>query len=225
MFSRFSHKSDLSRLDGLIRQLPFDLDDGAAVGALYAEWKAAPGKRNQYLIDLWTYCYVRRYFLVKFVRSEGGYSSGDLEMVIERAFKKISIGRETVREATRYPNWVVVVCRNTFVNFVTRQPDHVPVDRIAEPRVDPEPLDALHDQAIRASALDAAIRRLPAWLRVVARLRLVDGLAYEVIQERTGIPVPSVRTYANKAVMRLRQDKALLRGMGYEAENNVSGGS
>lgn len=225
MFSRFSHKSDLSRLDGLIRQLPFDLDDGAAVGALYAEWKAAPDKQNQYLIDLWTYCYVRRYFLVKFVRSDAGHSSGDLELVIERALQKIAAGRETIRDASRYPNWVVVTCRNIFVNFVTRQPDHIPVHRIAEPRVDPELLDALHDEAIRASALDAAIRRLPAYLRAVARLRLVKGLAYEVIQERTGIPVPSVRTYAHKAVARLRQDKAFLRGMGYESEKNVSGRS
>lgn len=225
MFSRLSHKSDLSRLDGLVRELPFDLDDGAAVGALYAEWKGAPGKQNQYLIDLWTYCYVRRYFLVKFVRGDGGYSSGDLELVIEKAFQKIAAGRDSLRDATRYPNWVVVVCRNTFVNFVTRQPDHIPVDRIAEPRADPEPLDALHDEAIRASALDAAIRRLPAYLRAVARLRLVKGLAYEVIQEQTGIPVPSVRTYAHKAVTRLRQDKIFLRGMGYEVERNVSGGS
>ncbi|NNE71551.1 MAG: sigma-70 family RNA polymerase sigma factor [Rhodothermales bacterium] len=208
--------SDLSRLDGLVRQLPFDLDDGEAVGALFTEWRRSRRRRSAHLLDLWTYCYVHRYFLLKFVRAAEGSTAGDLEMVIDRAFRKVSENRASVKDPRRYPHWVTVICRNVFVNHVTRHPGHISVDRIAEPAQPPDTLEAIHDDAIRAGALDGAINRLPRHLRIVARLRLVQDLAYEVISERTGIAVPSIRAYVHKALLRLRKDRRFLEAMGYE---------
>lgn len=208
--------ADLSRLDGLVRQLPFDLDDGAAVGSLFAEWRRSSRPRARHLLDLWTYCYVRRYFLVKFVRSAEHSTASDLEMVIDRAFKKVADNRKSIKDPERYPRWVIVVCRNVFVNHVTRQPAHISVDRIAEPSEEPDDVGRLHDEAIRATALDTAIERLPRHLREVARLRLAGELDYEVISDRTGLPVPSVRAYLHKAVVRLRRDRRFLDSLGYD---------
>jgi RNA polymerase sigma factor (sigma-70 family) len=216
VFFRSHLRKDLKDLDSLIRRLPFDLDDGDAVGRLYAEWNQNRRTQTGYLIDLWTYCYVRRYFLIKFIRSDAAYTGADLEMVVERSFLRIARKRETIREQHKYANWVIVVCRNTYLNYVTRQPDFVPMDRIAEPGAEDELLIELHDDAMRATALEAAIVRLPAHLREVAWMKLVDGLEYDDIEQRTGIAVPSARAYVHKALTRLRNDSRFLAILGYD---------
>lgn len=209
-------RKDLNDLDALIRKLPFALDDGEEVGRLYARWLRRPDRRTSYLIDLWTYCYVRRYFLTRFVRWPYSLAGSDLELNVERAYRKIEASRSGLREPERYPHWVIVICRNTFLNFVSRRKDHVSVEKVAEPAGDDdEGLLALHDDAVRASALDAAISRLPRYLQQVAAMRLRDGLDYEVIRERTGAPIASVRAYLHKALVHLRQDPHFLRVLGY----------
>lgn len=208
-------RKELSDLDELIRRLPFALDDGDAVGALFSRWRRRPSRRNAYLIDLWTYCYVRRYFLIRFVSSGSRMAGSDLEHAVEAAFGKIERSRSGLIDPERYPRWVIVICRNTFASHVRRTPGHVSVDMVAEPAQAPDPVLELHDQAIRAAALEAAIGRLPKSLRPVARMKLIDGLDYTVIQDRTGAPVPTIRSYLHKALVRLRQDPQFLRILGY----------
>ncbi|MBO6574556.1 MAG: hypothetical protein JJ896_03995 [Rhodothermales bacterium] len=219
-----THRKSLGRLDDLIARLPFSLDDGDAVGDVYEEWRQKPSAGLQHLVDLWTYCYVRRYFLMKFMRSSVRHSSGDLDMVVERAFRKIEQGREAILDGRRYPRWVIVVCRNTFLNFVGRYPDHISVDRIAEPSGETD-VDQVLDHAMRATALDVAIARLPTYLRIPVRLRVVQELSYEVISERLGMGIASVRTYVHRGLQRLRQDRALREALGYETRAHVSKGS
>jgi RNA polymerase sigma factor (sigma-70 family) len=222
VFFRSHLRKDLKDLDSLIRRLPFDLDDGEAVGQLYGEWVQHGRAQAGYLVDLWTYCYVRRYFLIKFMRSDAAYTGADLEMVVERSFLRIAAKRDTIREQHKYANWVIVVCRNTYLNYVSRQPDFLPLDRVAEPGAEDEMLVELHDDAMRATALEAAIARLPAHLREIAWMKLVDGLEYEDIEQRTGITVPSARAYVHKALTRLRNDARFLTILGYEAGESGS---
>ena len=212
----------LRDLDDLVAGLPFDLDDAAAVGRTFRRWLRRGGKRASHDLDLWTYCYIRRYFLLKFVRSGALGSPADLEMLIDRAYRRVEDGRRDIREPHRYAHWVVVVCRNTFLNHASRFPEHVAVDRIAEPGAAAAAEDAWHDRALQIGALEAAISRLPTYLRAVAEMRLLRELPYDVIADRTGQPVPSVRAYLHKALVRLRRDGVLLRILGYEPG---SGGS
>jgi RNA polymerase sigma factor (sigma-70 family) len=205
----------LSELDRMAARLPFDLDDGAAVGALYQRWIRKRRGKARYQIDLWTYCYVRRYFLIRFVHTSRTYTNADVDYVVERAFSRIESKRSTLREETRYPHWVTVVCRNTYLNFISRHPDHVGVDRVAEPEWIEDEMLRVHDDAIRASALAAAIERLPNYLQSVIRMKLVEGLEYQVIGDRTGAPTASVRAYVHKALVRLRRDTELLTVLGY----------
>ncbi len=203
-------------------KLPFDLDDGAAVGRLYLKWDRRATSMRRYQLDLWTYIFVRRYFLIRFVRPGADYTMADVEEVVEQAYRRVEQKRSSLREKELYPNWVSVVCRRTFLNFVSRNPPRVRMDRVAEPAGQEDDLLRLHDDAIRASALDAAIARLPGYLQTVIAMKLIQDLAYPVIAERTGAPLASVRAYVHKALVRLRADEDLIAVLGYETPSTGS---
>jgi RNA polymerase sigma factor (sigma-70 family) len=202
-------RSELSGLDQLSRQLPFSLDALDRVGEVFDRWRKRGRPDDERTVALWTYCYVRRYFLVRFAR-EASYTLGELEEVVERAYKRVEKGRHGLRIADRYPRWVVVVCRNTYLNFVTRRRESVRVDRIAEPQDEDIDLEALHDGTGFMLVLGAAIDRLPSFLKQVASLRYVDGMEYDEIAVQVEKDVATVRAYAHKAVVRFRKDRHLM---------------
>jgi len=115
-----SLKIELQSLDALASQLPFHLDDTTEVNEVYCSYRERPHPSTSYLIELWTYCYIRRYYLVKFI-SESGFRSAELDQVVERTYQKIERSRQQLERNDRYAQWVSVVCKNTYLNFVTRR--------------------------------------------------------------------------------------------------------
>lgn len=214
------HHPELLGIDRLARRLPFALDAVDAAGEAFARWKRTGRKRDLVPVDLWTYCYIRRYFLVRFAR-EPSFGVSELEDVVERAFRRVEEGRSSLRAPERYARWTTVVCRRTYLNFVSRRRELTPVDRIAEPEADEPSAEILHDRAGTVRVLLTAIARLPSFLQPYARLRFVEGLEYDEIARRTGRPAATVRAYAHKAVLRFRADGRLMRYVreraGYES--------
>lgn len=214
------HRSELLGIDRLARRLPFALDAVDEVGEVFARWMRTDRKRDRAPVDLWTYCYIRRYFLVRFAR-EPSFGVSELEEVVEKAFRRVEEGRLSLRSPERYARWTAVVCRRTYLNFVSRRRELTSVDRIAEPESDEPSADILHDRAGTMHALIAAVARLPSFLQPYARLRFVENLEYDEIAARTGRPVATVRAYAHKAVLRFRADSRLMRHVreraGYES--------
>jgi len=219
------HHPELLGIDRLARRLPFALDAVDRAGEAFARWRTTGKRRDLETVDLWTYCYIRRYFLVRFAR-EPSFGVSELEDVIEKAFRRVEEGRGSLHAPERYARWTTVVCRRTYLNFVSRRRELTSVDRIAEPAVDGPSAETLHDRAGTMRVLLGAVARLPRFLQPYARLRFVDGLEYEEIAERTGRPVATVRAYAHKAVIRFRSDGRLMRQVreraGYDSD---AGGS
>ena len=71
-------------------------------------------------------------------------------------------------------------------------------------------MEALHDAGMVHEGLRQAIKRLPEYLREVAYLRLIKDTPYQDIEQFTGKPLPIVRSYVNKAVLKLRSDPVFL---------------
>lgn len=202
-----------------MRRLPFRLDALDEVGALFERWLARPEEGDEYLLTLWTYCYVRRYFLVRFAR-EPSFTGGELEEVVEVTYRRIEENKRQIRSPVRYARWVVVVCRNTYFSFVTRRPQRLSIDVIAEPAAEVDDLEAWHEGAGLRTALEAAVDRMPSFLRPYATLKFLEGLEYEVLAVRMGRDVATVRTYVHRALARLRKDRRFMRWihdtLGYE---------
>ena len=62
--------------------------------------------------------------------------------------------------------------------------------------------------------LRRAIERLPAYLREIAYLRFIENTAYQDIVQVVDKPLPIVRSYVNKALLKLRSAPVFLTYLG-----------
>lgn len=196
-------------LDALAASLPFHVDDVASINETYARWRRARDPADHHVVQLWTYCFIRRYFLVKFVQ-ETAYGAADLDELIDKTFLKVERSETQVRRPGRYASWVSVVCKNTFRNYIRRRRKSLSIEDGSAPPLVSEVPPVYNDVGLAHQALLRAIERLPPYLRTCARLRFLDGLSYQEISERTEYPLPRIRAYVYKAVKRLREDEVLL---------------
>jgi RNA polymerase sigma factor (sigma-70 family) len=200
-------KATMRALDEVAAHLPFHVDDLDEANAAYQRWRETGSQDDLELVELWTYCYTRRYFIVKFLR-DSAYSSTHLDMLVGKTFSRARDNLHKVKQPDRFASWVSVICKNTFINFLRRYREQAQLDeaRTAAPR---RPEHFEHDRLAARRAVEHAIERLPPSLRKVARLRFLESRPYDYIVEETGRPAASVRSYVNKAVVRLREDPEL----------------
>ena len=196
--------AELRRLDAVAAALPFAIDDYAAANAAFVAWHATRGSRR--IVDMWAYCYVQRYFLTRFVRETGG-SPSDLDVAVTTAYERVHRSLDSVRDPSRFAQFVSVVCKNTLLNNRSRRRGFDALDETAP--ADPETPAEGWDAPVVRRAVAAAIAALPEGIRETARLRFLEAMDYPAIAERTGHGVPTLRAYAAKATRRLREDPAL----------------
>ena len=202
-----SLRIDLQSLDELASRLPFHLDDTNRVNEAYTAYREASHMDSAFFVDLWTYCYIRRYYLIKFI-SEAAFRAAELDQVVERTYKKVEQSRYQLEHNDRYAQWVSVICKNTYVNFVTRR-KFVTTLEDAEEEEEPVVAGTEEDAGALYLALSKAIERLPVFLQAVARMRFVEDLSYEEISRLTGKTVPVSRSYVHKICRRFREDSGL----------------
>ena len=202
-------RAAIETLETLARRLPFHLDDTKAVNSLYVRWREYGREQDRLLIELWTYCFIRRYYLIKF--SQGPtHNAADLDVLIEATFEKVERFGEKVQHPTRFANWVSVICKNTYLNYLRRRKPSISIVDAGTPPLVAEPAMGYSDSGHARVVLNRAIKRLPDYLQECAVLRLLEGLTYEEIGKRTGQPLPRIRAYVNKALKRFREDEELL---------------
>jgi len=197
-----------SHLRTVLDQLPFSVENTDAANEAFRRWIEGKDPDAERLVDMWTYCYVCRYFLTK--------STGDSfdsvaapSKLITRAYEKVQEKRGEVRNPNRYANWVSVVCKNTFLN-------HTRYDRTAEsiheergPTLRANEPQPTAEYGFVREALADAIDRLPDYLQRPARLYFLENMEFEEISEAVGKAVPTIRTYKHKALQKLRKDDTL----------------
>lgn len=198
-----SNHSD--RLRTVLERLPFSVDDVDAVNEAFRRWKKEHDSEAERLVDMWTYCYVCRYFLAKW-SSDTLNSKAAVDKLITRTYERIQENREGVRDPDRYSNWVSVVCKNAFLNYTRR-------DRVTNPDDEQAPVQSNRSripeiELVRESFAEA-INRLPDYLQKPARLYFLEDLELEEISEEIDKSIPTVRTYKHKAVKKLREDEEL----------------
>jgi len=203
-----SYRTELRSLDTLAAHLPFSLDESERVNETYARYAAQNRLPDAQMVDLWTYCYIRRYFLIKFIRS-GGFRSSELEQVVEKTYRKVDEARGRLQHNDRYAQWVSVVCRNAFYNFVSRRLRLTPLEDIVEIKAAAPDVELDVDSGALFLALTAAIEQLPPFLQQTARMRFVENLSYEEIGRILGKRAPTIRSYIHKICQRFRRNKEL----------------
>lgn len=201
-------KATMRSLDEVAAYLPFHVDDVDAANAAFQRWQTTGSAEDLELVELWMYCYTRRYFIAKFLR-DSIHGPTALDQLVGKAFTKARDKLDSVRQPERFASWVSVVCRHTFLNFLRRYREHAVLDEARLP-APPRPEHFEHDRRTAHRAVERAIKRLPPSLQEIARLKFLENRPYDYIVEVTGRPAASVRSYVNKAVVRLREDPDLL---------------
>ena len=203
-----SYRFELKSLDALASRLPFGLDDTQEVNSIYLAYRRNRTDGSDFLVDLWTYCYIRRYYLIKFIREEG-FRAAELDQIVEKTYKKVEKCISQLEREDRYAQWVSVICKNTYINFVTRRQYVTALDGSTEHECVAPETGVVEDPAALYLTLSRAIERLPVFLRNVVRMRFVEDLSYEEISRLTGKSIPTVRSYVHKACLRFRRDPGM----------------
>lgn len=200
--------SSSSELRTVIDCLPFSVDDTGAANDAFRRWREEEDPDAKRLADLWTYCYVCRYFLAKSARGTFDNPS-DADELTTRAYRKVQKNREGVRDATRYANWVSVVCKNTLLNYTRRNQFSESIEDDDRLTLTAEKTNPAAEVGFVHEAFAEAIERLPKYLQEPARLYFLENREFEEISEAVGKPVATVRTYKHKAIKKLRTDDRL----------------
>lgn len=204
-----SYQTELTTLKTVAARLPFSIDASHRVNETFAAYMHADRLEDKKLIDLWTYCYVRRYFLIKFIK-ESRFRASELDLLVEHTYKKVECSRHAIKRPDRYAQWVSVVCRNTFVNFVARRKKVIGLENRHDVALPPEKANDLdvNAAAIHVSLLQA-ISDLPPFLQATARMRFVENLSNEEIGRIIGKRSGTVRAYVHKICSRFRKNAEL----------------
>lgn len=197
-----------SELRTIIDRLPFSVDDTEAANEAFRRWADGDDPNAERLVDMWTYCYVCRYFLAK---STGGAfnNPSDADELTTRAYRKVLDNRHGVRNPDRYANWVSVICKNTFLNYTRRDQFSESIEEEEGPTLTADEKRSVAEIGFVREAFDEAIDRLPQYLQEPARLYFLEDREFEEISEAVDKPIATVRTYKHKAMKRLRTDDRL----------------
>jgi len=197
-----------SELRTVIDRLPFSVDDTDAANEAFRRWVEGNDPNAERLVDLWTYCYVCRYFLSKSTKGTFNNTS-DADELTTRAYRKIQNNRDGVRNPNQYASWVSVICKNTLLNYTRREQFSESIEGEESPTLTSDEAHAVAEVGFVHEAFDEAIDRLPRYLQEPARLYFLEDQGFEEISENIGKPVATVRTYKHKAVKQLRTDDRL----------------
>jgi RNA polymerase sigma factor (sigma-70 family) len=192
----------------VIDRLPFSVDDTEAANEAFRRWKTGEDPDAERLVDLWTYCYVCRYFLGKAAGNAFDRAAAP-DRLITRTFEKVQDKRDSVRNPDQYASWVSVVCKNTFLNHTRRDRRPQSIDEEHGPTLRADEARATRKIGFVRESLEAAIDKLPDYLQEPARLYFLEDRDFQEISEAVGKPVPTIRTYKHKAIQKLREDETL----------------
>lgn len=201
-------------LAAVAAHLPFHLNETDKVNAAFRHWRQDDDDEAKYHVDLWTYCFIRRYFLIKFSRDALHDRIADLDALIEEAYVKVEENKTTVSDTTRYASWVSVVCKHAYLNYRRTCYPVVSIDQDDGLHLQGDSLEALHDAAMLYEGLHRAVERLPEFLRDIAYLRFIENASYPDIARVVDKPLPIVRSYVNKALLKIRSDAVFLAYLG-----------
>ncbi len=196
-----------SRLRTVLDRLPFSIDDTDAANQAFRRWTDQQDPKAERHVDMWTYCYVCRYFLAKSA-GDNFDSAAAPDELITRTYEKIQESRDGVRDPDRYANWVSVVCKNTFLNHMRRDRVSDSIDEEKGPTLRADE-SGIPEKGFVREAFAEAIERLPDYLQEPARLYFLEDREFDEISDEIEKAVPTVRTYKHKAVKQLREDERL----------------
>ena len=150
----------------------------------------------EYLFDRYHEA-IRRLFMQRM----GGIDVDDL---LQETFIKVYINLHRYRADYTFGQWVYTIARNTFVDFLRRRQDDLPIDeRFAAPASNaPTPEESVINLQQRRQ-LENYLERLSPHYRRLIEMRFFEERSYEEIAAKLALPLGTVKTQIHRARGRL----------------------
>ena len=142
---------------------------------------------------------------------------GDAEDVLQEVY--VTIWRKAAEfDASRASpiTWAATIARNRSIDRIRARGSHpsAPLDDAMEVRDTRPTADALIDTAQDASRIHAALAGLEPRHAAAIRSCYFEGVTYEMLAEREGVPVGTLKSWVRRGLLRMRDGLADTRGEG-----------
>lgn len=138
---------------------------------------------------------IRRLFIQK---SAG--SADDADDLLQETFIKVYLNIDRYDESYTFGQWVYTIARNTFIDYVRKRQEELPIDeRFASP---PSPTPTPEERFInlqQRTQLEHYLEQLTPRYRELIRMRFFDEYSYEEIATKLGLPLGTVKTQIHRA--------------------------
>jgi len=144
-----------------------------------------------------------------FVQRTGG--SDDADDLLQETFVKVYINLHRYSPDHTFGQWVYTIARNTFIDYVRRRQDDLPIDeRFAAPVSNaPTPEESIINLQQRTQ-IEHCLGALAPHYRQLVRMRFFEEYSYEEIAAKLSLPLGTVKTRIHRA--RERMCRLIVRG-------------
>ena len=138
-----------------------------------------------------------------YVQRTGG-NADDASDLLQETFVKVYVNLHRYNAAYTFGQWVYTIARNTFVDYVRRRQDDLPIDeRFAAPASSaPTPEESVINGQQRRQ-LENYLERLSPRYRKLIEMRFFEEYSYEEIAAKLDLPLGTVKTQIHRARERM----------------------
>lgn len=138
-----------------------------------------------------------------YVQRTGG-NTDDASDLVQDTFLKVWLKLDRYNPAYTFGQWIYTIARNTFIDYLRKRPDSVPLEDGAGRGHStlPTPEESIIDSQQHAS-INAFLSELRPQYRRLIELRYYRDFSYEEIATELKIPLGTVKTQLHRARERL----------------------
>lgn len=127
-------------------------------------------------------------------------SAEDADDLLQETFIKVYVHLDRYNPAYTFGQWLYTIARNTFIDYVRRRPEDLPIDeRFSAPAsTAPTPEESVIRLQQHAQ-IERYLEQLPPHYRELILMRLFDEYSYEEIAEKLRMPLGTVKTRIHRA--------------------------
>lgn len=129
-----------------------------------------------------------------------GGNGNDADDLLQETFIKVYINLHRYRPDYTFGQWVYTIARNTFIDYVRRRQEDLPIDeRFAAPASNsPTPEESFINLQQRRQ-IEHYLERLSPRYRELIVMRFFDEYSYEEIAAKLSLPLGTVKTQIHRA--------------------------
>ena len=133
-----------------------------------------------------------------FVQRLGGTDGAD--DLLQETFIKVYINLHRYRPDYTFGQWLYTIARNTFIDYVRKRQEELPIDErfVSPPSPTPPPEERFLNLQQRTQ-LEHYLEQLTPRYRELIRMRFFDEYSYEEIATKLGLPLGTVKTQIHRA--------------------------